>query len=522
MTLRQLLVAAVAVFAASACGVTGPEPSPKPTSAPVAPLTPRPTQGPTTAPTVAPSATPAPFSQGPTFVLLRAKEVTADARLNFMGQGFAAGEQTTVTVEDPQGVVEATLGPVVIQDDGRFDEVSMAVPAGLVPGPHTLHVVGATSGHSAKTSFRLRWLPPTIKLDAYSGKAKHSFSFSGAGFAPGEDVDVLMGGLGGSPLATYTADDQGAVVGRDVPIPLVQAGDYPLYFVGRDSGSPVSVGFNVQGFRPWAVLDNYNPPPYSLMGFSGEDFVPGEVVLIYLNQRTTQPLTQVQADDTGRFVVKNAFELPELKGENHVIFIGQQSAAEITVSFMAMAFGPALELTSYSGRPGSHVAFVGTGWARGDLLHVSIGEQAGQQEIGSFRADADGAFRNVGEVRVPVQAKAGGLPLTVHGDVSQADVTLWYQVLDLEPSAELTAYQGPPGTVVSFTGRSFAAGESVDVHLRDRTGPELAQTVADEQGTFARLSSYPVDGEWGDVVPFVLVGAESGREATTHFKIANP
>jgi hypothetical protein len=471
--------------------------------------------------TPAPSPTSARALQGPTFVLLRAKDVTANARLNFMGQGFLPGEQTSVTVENQEAVVEATLESVNILEDGRFDEVSYPVPGGLTPGTHVLRVAGTASGRSARATFRLRWLPPTIKLDAYSGKAKHSFSFSGSGFAPGEQVEVRLGGLGGSPLASYPADAEGAVIGRDVPIPLIEAGDYPLYFVGQESQSPVSIGFNVQGFRPWAVLDNYSPPPYYLMGFSGEDFVPGEVVLVYLNRRATQPVTQVQADATGRFTVKNGFELPPLKGENQVIFVGQQSSTEITANFMAMAFGPSLELTAYAGRPGSHVAFVGTGWARNETLHVSMGETGARQKVGTFQADETGAFRNAGDTRVPVRALAGGLPLTVSGEISQAEVTLWFQILDLKPSAELTAYQGPPGTVVSFTGRSFASGERIRVHLRDRNGPELAQAVADDEGTFERLSSYPVDGDWGDVVPFVMVGEESGADATTHFKFAN-
>jgi hypothetical protein len=440
-----------------------------------------------------------------------------------MGQGFLPDESTSVTVEDQQGHVEATLDPVKVVEDGRFDEVSDPVPGGLAPGTHVLRVVGMQSGHSARATFRVRWLPPRIQLEAYTGKAKHSFGFTGTGFAPGEQVEVRLGGLGGAPLGSYPADAQGTVVGQDVPIPLVEAGDYPLYFVGQESQSPASVGFNVQGFRPWAVLDNYSPPPYYLMGFSGEDFVPEEVVLVYLDQRTTtQPVTSVQADANGRFTVKNGFELPALKGEHQVIFVGQVSNSEITASFKPMAFGPALELTAYAGRPGSHVAFVGTGWARNDTLHVSMGEKPGGQQLGTFQADGTGTFRNAGDIRVPVRAIAGGLPLTVSGDLSQASVTLWFQVLDLKPSAELTAYQGPPGTVVSFTGRSFVAGELVHVHLMDRNGPEVAQAVADMEGTFEHVSSYPVDGHWGDVIPFVMVGDDSGLDATTHFKFENP
>ena len=89
--------------------------------------------------------------------------------------------------------------------------------------------------------------------------------------------------------------------------------DYPLYFVGRDSESPISIGFNVQGFRPWAVLDNYSPPPYYLMGFSGEDFVPDEVVLVYLNGRTHPPVTEVQADSTRAVHGQARLQLPEVE-----------------------------------------------------------------------------------------------------------------------------------------------------------------------------------------------------------------
>jgi hypothetical protein len=56
----------------------------------------------------------------------------------------------------------------------------------------------------------------------------------------------------------------------------------------------------------------------------------------------------------------------------------------------------------------------------------------------------------------------------------------------------------------------------------DRNGPEVAQAVADMEGTFEHVSSYPVDGNWGDVIPFVMVGDDSGLDATTHFKFENP
>jgi hypothetical protein len=114
------------------------------------------------------------------------------------------------------------------------------------------------------------------------------------------------------------------------------------------------------------------------------------------------------------------------------------------------------------------------------------------------------------------------VPLTIRGDTSKAEVTLWYQALALEPSAELTAYQGPPGTVVSFTGRGFAGGELVRVHLGDQGGPELASAAASDDGTVEGVSGYPIDGNWGDDIHFVLVGDDSHAEGATDFKIASP
>ncbi len=332
---------------------------------------------------------------------------------------------------------------------------------------------------------------------------------------------MRLGGLGGSPLASFSSDAQGNVSAQNVPLPLIQAGDYLLYFVGEQSQTPVSIGFNVQGFSPWVVLDNYSAAPYSAMGFTGQDFVPGEPVAVYLGKRTAQPLLRLAADADGQFAIKSAFNLPDLPhGDQQLLFVGQQSGVEIVAKFVVLPFSPSLELSNYAGRPGTPIAFVGSGWARNEALSVYIGE--GRTQVAKFQADASGEFSAAGRFRLPIGTRAGGCPHPVRGDVSQAEVTLWYQALELKPSAELTAYMGPPGTVISFTGRSFAGGERVTVHLQDRGGASLASAVASDDGTIEGVSSYPVEGNWGDDVHFVLVGEDSHAEGATDFKIETP
>ncbi|HYW88736.1 MAG TPA: hypothetical protein VFB50_13250, partial [Chloroflexota bacterium] len=261
--------------------------------------------------------------------------------------------------------------------------------------------------------------------------------------------------------------------------------------------------------------------PYSAMGFTGRDFAPSEEIEVFLGQRSGPSLLRLAADSNGQFSVRSAFNLPDsARGDQQLMFVGHQSGAQITARFVVLPFSPGLQLTNYAGRPGTPIAFTGNGWARNETMRAFIGES--RTPLTTFQADADGDFSGAGGFRLPVSMVASGVPLTVRGDTSRAEVTLWYQALELKPSAELTAYQGPRGTVVAFTGRSFAGGEVVRVHLRDRGGPELASALASDDGTIENISSYPIDGNWGDDIHFVLVGDDSHAEGATDFKIADP
>jgi hypothetical protein len=77
---------------------------------------------------------------------------------------------------------------------------------------------------------------------------------------PNEAVDVS---LGDQPLTTITADVEGRILRATISIPSLSAGDYTVLFVGQTSRTPVAVGLNIQGFRPWVVLHNYYVSPQS-------------------------------------------------------------------------------------------------------------------------------------------------------------------------------------------------------------------------------------------------------------------
>src|SRR5439155_21932756 len=106
---------------------------------------------------------------------------------------------------------------------------------------------------------------------------------------PNEAVQVRLGSPTGKRLAVVHANAGGNVSGR-VMVPELSAGSYPLFLVGQQSHTPTSVSLNIEGFHPWVTLSTYAPSSQTRQGWHGEDFAPGEKVLVYLNQRTGEPL----------------------------------------------------------------------------------------------------------------------------------------------------------------------------------------------------------------------------------------
>jgi hypothetical protein len=272
-------------------------------------------------------------------VVLQAADVPPDGQLAFTSQGFHAGEPTSVTIEDDQGDVQASLEPVTVGANGQTSPISVRVPDGLALGSHILHVAGLTSGRSGRAAFELSWQPPIVRLDGYTGKPTQAVGFSGTGFVAGEQVDVYLGDQASTALTTVTADSRGEIAGSGLSIPFIDAGDYRLTFLGRASHIPASIGFNVQGFHPWVVLDNYYVNAQTGLSAGGSDFVPGESVHVYLNTSSRQPVAEVTADTKGSFALRN-LALPGLTGDNRLIFVGDQSQTEVSATFSAATPAP--------------------------------------------------------------------------------------------------------------------------------------------------------------------------------------
>ena len=281
----------------------------------------------------------------PTSLQLQGTDLTPNVPLRFVGSGFLPNEALQVTIQNHAGQAQAQLAPTTADTTGQVDTTD-AMPANLAPGTYWLVVKGMSSHYTAQTSFQLHGIVPTVQLDTYTVKPKHDFGFAGSGFLAGELVEVRLetsGHVSTQVLTAVSANAGGNISGRSM-VPMLPQGNYSLFFVGQQSKTPAEVGFNIQGFYPWVVLSTYTPSAHTRLGFTGQDFSPGEQVLVYLNEQTGQSphaditgrgdvVARIQADSSGRFFVSAYWLVPEMSGQNMLIFVGQQSGAVATTSF---------------------------------------------------------------------------------------------------------------------------------------------------------------------------------------------
>jgi hypothetical protein len=267
---------------------------------------------------------------------LAAPYVTPDSPLRVIASGFRSGEPLAVTIDDAQGHVYEHL-TLHADAGGGLRETSLALPVQLGAGAYRLIVVGGTSHHRASATFQMDNIPPTVTLDAYYATPSQVVGFAGNGFIPGETVMVYLG-ASSAPLFRTAVTAGGAVSGH-LTIPEIPAGTYTLTLLGTISRMPASVGFNVQRFLPWVVLDRYTLAPGQREGFIAHGFAPGEQVFVYLNSLHGAPVLRVRADTTGQIIMQDTWSPGGASGNNVLTFVGQRSKATTTVDFTVQSPG---------------------------------------------------------------------------------------------------------------------------------------------------------------------------------------
>ena len=386
--------------------------------------------------------------------------------------------------------------------------------AGTPPDPSDAEVPSSTNVRILDETVK-QW--GRLKLDA-------------DGFEPGEEVLVTAVAEGDSQpieLGRQSADDTGRVVefGADLP-EAVNSGEWPITVTGLRSNRQGAATLYVRSLEHFALLSSYTPRPTDKLGFVAGGFEPNADVKVYLGDTQSQPIATVRADRAGN-TAWTEVTIPTVKpGEYDLTFEGRDGMDRYVQSISVAALTPTLELSPWSGPPGSKFELNGRGFLASETVRVFLGRA--QQPDSTFVADEYGNYWGIGPLAVPADAGDGGLSVRLVGEASGAEIEQSFAIVGVTPWAELSAYSGMPGTQISFSGGGFAANEDITVHLGNASGPIVATARTDEGGNVVMSTATAAQpaGETSEAteaaakdVTFTLVGETSKGEASAVFTV---
>lgn len=257
--------------------------------------------------------------------------------ITFSARGFGPGETVNAYWGRTAGTPAATL---TADGSGSIGRASIRV--GVAPvGNTTLVLVGTRTHTTATAPYLMLGLYPTTVSHPYAARPGKPITFTGSGFAPGEQVLIYLNAARGVPALTATADSTGNFsTGFVVPFGL--KGGNRLTAIGSQSRASTTSGFTVLPFSPSAQPSTYSALPGTSVSFYAIGFAPNEVVLVYIGgQGGTGQLVsafrvnaQGKASAAGHYVVTSG-EGPAL----HFTLVGKHSGATAGVKLSVGAAG---------------------------------------------------------------------------------------------------------------------------------------------------------------------------------------
>jgi hypothetical protein len=168
--------------------------------------------------------------------------------------------------------------------DGSGSISRASVPVGVAPvGPTTLVLVGTKTQATATAPYQMLGLYPTTTPHPYAVLSGKTMTYTGSGFAPGEQVLVYFNASGGTPALTVQANS-GGTFSTSFVVPFGLTGRQTLTAIGEQSRAAVSTGFTVLPYAPTVQASTYGALPGTSISFYANGFAPNEVVLVYVGR----------------------------------------------------------------------------------------------------------------------------------------------------------------------------------------------------------------------------------------------
>lgn len=474
-------------------------------------------------------------------------EAPAGTRFHFAASGFTPGERVDFWVSPPRGPT-ITRYPAVDADASGAVVWSWDAPAGAEPGGYVMNARGVRSDSRAVISFRVVEGAPTpapaTSVSPASGPPGTRFSFSAAGFQPGERAGAWVIAPDGSnrelepPVrGGLVADANGVVTWSHSSTAVASPGLWRTVVRGIDTSREVTISFTIEGTAPDAPTRSVTPPsgpPGTTFTVTAGGFTPGEELgswLVGPDGQSRDGVAYLKADGSGSVTWQWTSPPSGPSGGWRAVTLGKDSGIQAVLDFTISGSSPgeAPPVTSGSvtptvGEPGTEFTFSIAGFERTEevgywpTLPDGTPDTTRRVPIGT-----DGDGRATLTWVAPERAVSGTWVMTFQGISSNRELRIPFTIGNVGGVAPtVTPASGGPGTSFTFRAGGFNVIERIDTffELPDGTrsnGP--AGVRADGNGVAEWSWTAPtdaLDGRW----TLVAVGQDTDRTYRFDFTIS--
>ncbi|MDB5187544.1 MAG: hypothetical protein JWO50_64 [Candidatus Kaiserbacteria bacterium] len=414
--------------------------------------------------------------------------VIPNASVTITGSGFApnetvslsAGSATTTTTTDALGTFSA---PIIIPFGG----------AGA-----TILATGSQSNATAQVGVTLATFFPSIVPSSYYLYPGDSLTFTGAGFAPNENVTITSSG---AATSTITTNSFGGFVSATTTVPFNLNGMINAHFIGALSGATADATVGVGSVSPFLSSDTYSASQGSTVHVTGTRFGANETVHV-----TAGPFSADVTTDSAGNTSAVAIPTPYGASNLHVVFTGNSTNASASLDIGLQNFNVNVTVDNYYAHPGATVVLSGSGFASNENVIISTGN-----------ASTTVAATAQGNISAPVVLpfnSSNTVTITATGVSSVAQGSVSVGLSPFAPQVTPSTYYTSAGTPLTFIGTGFAPNESVAVTVN---GQAALPTVASATGTitYSYTTSYSLNS-----AQFVFTGNITNSPQTLTVSLA--
>lgn len=370
-----------------------------------------------------------PSLTSPPLITLNPGLVRQGAPVAITGIGFDPGSSVDIRFM-PDGSRQPMVIPgTQVAPDGSFG-ASFVVPQMPNANGGTITAAERGSTKTARANAEVQAGVGFMALNAFYGRPGDVVGVTANGFQPGEKIDAYWGRIGGPPAAQLQADQRGGLLRYPMNVGIAPAGSASLILVGEESKTTATASFTMGSLYPNAGVLPYAVKPTQPFAVGGNGFMPGEPVLLYINNSSGPPVKVLQSDQRGTVGGASFIAPYKLRGKQTLELVGQQSRATAMTGFQILPFSPMAQPSTWGGMPGTSMSFYARGFAPNEVVLVYAGRSPDNpgELVSAFRVDARGNAVGAGRYTIPATAHGPeSLQLVGRQSEATANATLTIQ-----------------------------------------------------------------------------------------------